>query len=75
MSTAKGRREPTRHRIGAEIGVDGKTIYVTLVCAACNHGDQTEPFALDTPFTKQLKETSCLWCGRLGAMKQKGAAA
>lgn len=61
--------------MGAELGTDGKTIYVTLVCTSCNHGDQTSPFALDTPFSKQIKEEECMWCGRVGAMKQKGAAA
>jgi len=74
MPSARDTVAPYHRKVGAALGYEGRVRHVKVRCESCASTGE-EPIARGASVRGQLKEVSCLNCGRLGALTYEGDAA
>lgn len=59
---------PSHRKTGAQLGYNDNVIIMTVHCEACE-SVQTEPMLAEASIKRSLAGITCLFCGRLGAMR------
>lgn len=62
--------EPYHRKTGEALGCAAEIEIVRMRCSSCGCL-QEEPCDADASMKKMLAETTCMWCGRLGAMTKE----
>lgn len=68
-ASSKGSIETSHRNTGDAIGNDCQLEDFDMRCTACGTL-QTEPFDADLPWRAQMRDVTCLECGRCGTMSK-----